>query len=95
MSDNQNDNQNDNSKNIQLKIEPAMEQGTYSNAVSIHINQNEVILDFGYLMPNQQPTTIKLISRINLTHNSAESLLNLLSNSLLDWRNKNIDSKKK
>lgn len=89
------DNQNDNSKNIQLKIEPAMEQGCYSNAVSIHINQNEVILDFGYLMPNQQPTTIKLISRINLTHTSAESLLNLLSNSLLDWRNKNTDSKKK
>ena len=89
------ENQDNSQKNIQLKMDPSMEQGTYSNAVSIHINQNEVVLDFGYLIPNQQPTTVKLVSRLNLTHASAESLLNLLSNSMLDWRNKSKESKNK
>ncbi len=77
---------------VNLKIEPAMEQGIYSNAVSIHVNHNEVILDFGYMMPNQDPVTIKLVGRINLTHQTAESLMNVLSNALLDWRNKNKKS---
>jgi len=84
--------------NIQLKVDPSLEQGSYSNAVSIHVNQNEVVLDFGYMIPNQNPVTIKLVGRINMTHQTAESLMNVLSNALLDWRNKqkelNKNSKK-
>lgn len=80
--------------NVQLKIDPAMEQGSYSNAVSIHVNQNEVILDFGYMIPNLNPLTIKLVGRVNLTHQTAESLMNVLSNALLDWRNKQKEIKK-
>jgi hypothetical protein len=74
---------------VNLKIDPAMEQGVYSNAISIHVNHNEVIVDFGFMMPNQDPVTIKLVGRINLTHQTAESLMNVLSNAMLDWRNKN------
>lgn len=80
--------------NIQLKVEPHLEQGAFSNAVSIHVNQNEVVLDFGYMIPNQNPVTIKLVGRINMTHQTAESLMNVLSNAMLDWRNKLKDSKK-
>jgi hypothetical protein len=72
---------------VHLKIEPEKEQGTYSNAVSVHVNHNEVILDFGYLLPNQSPVTIKLVNRVNLSHKTAESLMKILSNAILDWRN--------
>lgn len=74
--------------NITLKIDGNMEQGVFSNAISLHVNNNEVIIDFGYMLPNQTPVTIKLVSRINLTHQSAESLMKVLSNAMLDWRNK-------
>lgn len=73
---------------IQVKVDPAAEQGTYSNAVSVHVNKNEVILDFGYILPNVKPTTIKLVDRVNLSHATAESFMKVLSNAMLDWRNK-------
>ncbi len=73
---------------VNLKIDSALEQGTFANAISIHVNNNEVIIDFGYMLPNQTPVTIKLVDRINLTHQTAESLMNVLSNAMLDWRNK-------
>ncbi|MCC7432672.1 DUF3467 domain-containing protein [Candidatus Peregrinibacteria bacterium] len=75
-------------KAINLRVDPAMEQGVFSNAISIHVNQNEVVIDFGYMIPNQNPVTIKLVGRMNLTHQTAESLMNVLSNAMLDWRNK-------
>ena len=79
---------------IQVKVEPADEQGTYSNAVSVHVNKNEVILDFGYILPNMKPTTIKLVDRVNLSHATAESFLKVLSNAMLDWRNKQKEGEK-
>lgn len=81
-----------NPNTVNLKSDPHSEQGVYANAISVHINQNEVVLDFGYVIPNQSPTTIKLVSRVNMTHGSAESILNVLSNGLLDWRNKQKNS---
>lgn len=78
----------DNKPKIQVKIDPEKEGGNYSNAVSVHVNKNEVIVDYGYILPNVQPTTIKVINRINLSHQTAESFLNVLSNAMLDWRNK-------
>lgn len=79
---------------IQVKVEPADEQGTYSNAVSVHVNKNEVILDFGYILPNMKPTTIKLVDRVNISHPTAESFLKVLSNAMLDWRNKQKEGEK-
>lgn len=81
-------------KEIQVKLEPGMEQGIFSNAVSVHVNQNEVVIDFGYILPNAKPMTIKVVSRVNLTHQTAESFMKVLSNAVLDWRNRQKDGKK-
>jgi hypothetical protein len=78
---------------IQVKIEPAMEQGIFANAVSVHVNQNEVVIDFGYILPNSNPTTIKVVNRVNLTHNTAESFMRVISNAMLDWRNRQKEQK--
>lgn len=80
---------------VQLKIDAALEQGVYANAVSVHVNQNEVILDFGYIMPNVKPMTIKVVNRVNITHQTAESFMNVLSNAMLDWRNRAKANEKK
>lgn len=85
----------DNKNTIQVKVEAAEEQGTYSNAVSVHVNKNEVILDFGYILPNIKPTTIKLVDRVNLSHATAESFLKVISNAMLDWRNKVKEAEQK
>lgn len=89
MADEQN-----NKNTIQVKVDPTQEQGTYSNAVSVHVNKNEVILDFGYILPNMKPTTIKLVDRVNLSHATAESFLKVISNAMLDWRNKDKEAEK-
>ena len=63
--------------------------GAYANAVSVHINANEVVLDFGYSVPNtKDPHEIMITSRVNMNHRSAEQFLSVLQNSLLDFRNK-------
>jgi hypothetical protein len=82
-------------QNIQVKLDPASENGTYSNAVSVHVNQNEVILDFGYILPNIKPTTIKIVNRVNVSHQTAESFMKVLSNAMLDWRNRQKEQKNK
>ena len=79
---------------IQVKIDPALEQGVFSNAVSVHVNNNEVIFDFGYIMPNTKPMSIKVVNRVNVTHQTAESFMNVLSNAMLDWRNRQKAEKK-
>ncbi len=79
---------------IQVKLYPAMEQGIFSNAVSVHVNQNEVIIDFGYILPNNTPMVIKVVSRVNLSHQTAESFMKVLSNAMLDWRNRQKEAKK-
>lgn len=84
----------DEKKEIQVKLEPSMEQGIFSNAVSVHVNQNEVVIDFGYILPNAKPMTIKVVSRVNLTHQTAESFMKVLSNAVLDWRNRQKEGKK-
>ncbi len=84
----------DPNQQVQVKIDPSLEQGAYSNAVSVHVNSNEVILDFGYIIPNMQPMTIKVVNRVNLSHQTAESFMKVLSNALLDWRNRQKEEKK-
>lgn len=83
----------ENKQQIQVKMDPAQEQGIFANAVSVHVNQNEVILDFGYILPNSNPMSIKVVSRVNLTHNTAESFMKVLSNAVLDWRNRQKEKK--
>lgn len=81
-------NQDEQQQQVQVKLDPAMEQGVYSNAVSVHVNANEVILDFGFILPNMKPMTIKVVNRVSITHQTAESFMNVLSNAMLDWRNR-------
>lgn len=88
------DNQQDPQQQIQVKLDPSLEQGVFSNAVSVHVNNNEVILDFGYILPNVKPMTIKVVNRVNITHQTAESFMNVLSNAMLDWRNRQKQEKK-
>ena len=84
----------ENKQQIQVKMDPATESGIFANAVSVHVNQNEVVVDFGYILPNSKPMTIKVVNRVNLTHQTAESFMKVLSNAMLDWRNRQKDSKK-
>lgn len=78
----------ENKKKLQIKFDNAIEAGVYSNAVSVSSTKNEMIIDFGYMLPNVDPSTIKVVSRVNLTHNTAESFLKILSNAVLDMKNK-------
>lgn len=78
----------ENKKKLQIKFDAAIEAGVYSNAVSVSATNNEMILDFGYILPNVTPSTIKIVSRVNLTQKTAESLLKVLSNAVLDMKNK-------
>jgi hypothetical protein len=75
-------------KKLSVKISEDQEGGIYANAVSVHVNTNETIIDFGYILPNMKPTTIKLLKRVNMNHKTAESFMNVLSNAMLDFRNK-------
>ena len=78
----------DEKKKLQVKYDSAIEAGVFSNAVSVSSNRNEMIIDFGYILPNVKPSTIKVVSRVNLTQQTAESFLKVLSNAVLDMKNK-------
>ena len=75
-------------KQLQIQLPEVMQAGSYANAVSVHVNPNEVVIDFGYSMPNTEPQTIKVVSRVNLNHRTAESFMRILQDTLLDFRNK-------
>jgi len=76
-------------KSIQISVPENQQTGTYANAVSVNVTANEVMLDFGYLIPsqNQQPV-IKVVSRVNMNHRVAESFMQIFQNAMLDYRNK-------
>jgi len=78
-------------KQIKVKLPEQMEAGVYANAVSVNVNKNEFIVDFAYNIPNTKEPVIKIVSRINMTHRTAESFLKLLSNAVLDLKNKQKD----
>lgn len=81
----------DKKKKIKVKLPENVEAGVYANAVSVNVNKNEFILDFAYNIPNTSEPVIKIVSRVNMTHNTAESFLKLLSNAVLDLKNKQKD----
>ncbi len=81
-------------KKYKVKMTEDVEGGVYSNAISVHFNSNECIIDMGYSLPNHPEPTIKVVSRINMSHKTAESFVNVLSNALLDWKNKQKEQNK-
>lgn len=76
------------SSQYKIKITEEIENGVYANAVSVHMNNNECIVDMAYTLPNLPEAVIKIVSRINMSHKTAESFLKVLSNAILDWKNK-------
>ena len=84
----------DNKKQYLVKIPEEVESGKFVNAVSVHFNSNECVIDLGYTLPNAEKPTKKIVSRTNMTHKTAESFLKVLSNALLDFKNKNEDKSK-
>jgi len=81
-------NDNKDKKQFTIKIPESVEAGAYVNAISVHFNPNECIIDMGYSLPNSETPTIKVLSRVNMTHKTAESFINVLTNAMLDWKNK-------
>lgn len=75
-------------KKYKVKITEELESGVYANAISVHFNANECVLDMAYALPNMAEPMLKIVSRINMSHKTAESFLKVLSNALLDWKNK-------
>lgn len=73
---------------LQVKVPDDVQKGTYSNAVSVNVNSNEVVLDFGYLLPNTPAPIIEVVSRVNMNQRTAESFLNVLAGALDDFKKK-------
>ncbi len=73
---------------LQVKVPDDIQKGVYSNAVSVNVNSNEVVLDFGYLLPNTPAPVIEVVSRINMNQRTAESFLSVLSGAMEDFKKK-------
>lgn len=74
---------------IHAEIPEQIKAGVYSNAVSVTVTGSEVVIDFGYLMPNTgDEKKVKIVSRVNMTTSSAENLLSTLQNAILDHKEK-------
>lgn len=73
---------------LQVKVPDDVQKGVYSNAVSVNVNSNEVVLDFGYLLPNTPNPIIEVVSRVNMNQKTAESFLSVLSGAMDDFKKK-------
>ena len=59
-------------KQIQIKIDAALEGGVYSNSAAIMHSENEFILDFGVFVPGRPE--IKIVSRVVTNPRAAKQL---------------------
>ncbi len=73
---------------LQVKVPDDLQAGVYSNAVSVNVNSNEVVVDFGYLVPNRPSPLIEVVSRVNMNQRTAESFLKVLGGALEDYKKK-------
>ncbi len=73
---------------ISVLVPDAVKTGVYSNAASVSVNENDVVVDFGYMIPGSHPTQITIVSRINMPHAAAENFTSVLADALLDHRNR-------
>jgi hypothetical protein len=73
---------------LQVKVPDDVQKGTYSNAVSVNVNGNEVVVDFGYLLPNTPAPVIEVVSRVNMNHKTAESFVKVLEGAMKDFEAK-------
>lgn len=80
------------SQNLQVKVPDELQKGTYANAVSVNVNSNEVVVDFGYLLPNTPQPVIEVVARVNMNHKTAESFLNVLGGAMEDFKKKQAEA---
>ncbi|MEK9160373.1 MAG: DUF3467 domain-containing protein [Patescibacteria group bacterium] len=73
---------------LQVKVPDDVQKGCYSNAVSVNVNSNEVVLDFGYLLPNTPAPIIEVVSRVNMNQRTAESFIGVLQGAMEDFKKK-------
>ena len=77
-----------NENKIAVKVPLDMAKGVYSNAARIHIRNSEVVVDFVYDLPDDTDMkTLEVVSRINMSFESAEKFLSVFQNAILDHRN--------
>jgi hypothetical protein len=77
---------------LQVKVPDDLQKGVYANAVSVNVNNNEIVCDFGYLLPNTPDPIIEVVSRVNMNHRTAESFLNVLKGAMEDFEKKKAES---
>lgn len=73
---------------LEVNVPDELKRGTYANAVSVNVNSNETVVDFGYLLPNTPNPIIEVVARVNMNHKTAESFLNVLSGAMEDFKKK-------
>ena len=73
---------------LQVKVPDELQAGVYTNAVSVNVNSNEVVVDFGYLVPNRASPLIQVVSRVNMNQRTADSFLKVLSGAIEDYKKK-------
>lgn len=74
-------------KTINLQIKEDAKCGVYANVMAVTMNPNEVILDFAYRLPGTGDQ-VQIVSRVNLSHQTAKQVISTLQNSLLDFENR-------
>jgi hypothetical protein len=79
-------------QNLKVNVPDGVKKGSYSNAVSVNVNSNEVVVDFGYLLPNTADPEIEVVDRVNMNHKTAESFLNVLSGAMEDFKKKQAEA---
>lgn len=84
----QDNNQDQNSQQLHVHVPAELQTGVFSNAASVTVTPNEVTVDFGFLLPNVNPSTIHIASRVTMTHVGAKNFLSTLQNAILDYENK-------
>jgi len=52
-------------KEYTVKISEDMESGSFANAISVHFNGNECVIDMGYTLPNAPKPAILCQTRQN------------------------------
>lgn len=77
---------------VKVVVTEDAQAGIYSNAVSVNVSANEVVIDLGYLIPGGSEKVVKVLQRVNMTHRTAESFLKVFQNAVLDFRNKQKDA---
>lgn len=80
---------------LKVNIPDEIKKGTYSNAVSVNVNSNEVVVDFGYLLPNTDQPEIEVVNRVNMNHKTAKSFLDVLKGAMEDFEKKQAEQNAK